>query len=218
MTYQSNPQRSGFRELEFDEIAAVSGGYGRYDEVSLTEDDVTWTVNGVEMVDNDGDGIPDSPSIVVEGPERVDTLDGDIYYRYDEARGVYYLYRDGFDFEGMNQALADVLRELGFGNEYLGTFILGTQANHSMVTAPGTTTVSGEYGDASGTVTSTSGSAQYWLQVPDDHVADNDSDGDSEDDEGYRENDDRDGHDEYDDAPCGSVEIDFDYDDGEREM
>jgi len=218
MTLQINPKNSGFRELKYEEIMAVSGGQERYSEIPLTEDEFTWTVNGVEMVDNDGDGIPDSPSIVVEGPERVDTLDGDIYYRHDVARGVYYLYRDGFDFEGMNPDLADALRSLGFGNEYLGTFILGNQANHSLVTSPGSMTVSVEYDEATGQYSSTSGSAQYWLQVPDDHAADNDSDGDSEDDEGYRESDERDGYDEYGDEPCGRVEVDFDYDDGEREM
>lgn len=87
-----------------DTMGAICSGGGR---TSLE-----WIIDGKPMVDTDGDGLPDSPEIVVTA-EKVD-LPGD-YYAY-LKNGEFIIMKDGW-----------------FTNTYQGTFKPGTAQNHDFV-------------------------------------------------------------------------------------
>lgn len=100
------------------------------------------------LVDTDGDGVPDSPEITVVANKV--SLPGN-YYAY-ISNGQYIMHYDGW-----------------VSNPYVGTYVPGTEDNHNLVTKDSSwsfslkTVVRGA--PVEGQISENPNSAQYWLAV-----------------------------------------------------
>lgn len=95
-------------------------------------------------VDTDGDGVPDSPEIVVIA-NKVQLEGG--YYAY-IANGQYVMHFDGW-----------------FSDHYVGTFVPGTEQNHNLVTKDPIFKLFGEWRGVKIGGEAQPNAGEYWIRV-----------------------------------------------------
>lgn len=154
------------RELEDLEVSAVSGGdivvngsrssplffsmgsgYGFGPDAGYSP--IFQDIDQIEarrqnLVDTDGDGVPDSPEIVVIA-NKVQLEGG--YYAY-IANGQYVMHFDGW-----------------FSDHYVGTFVPGTEHNHNLVTKDPIFKLFGEWRGVKIGGETQPNAGEYWTRV-----------------------------------------------------